>query len=95
MNIKKIENARTSELVNFQSKTKLTNPICLSIWKILLLAPASYNFDVTSFSTPNTTPSLPLIATAVLKKMIYVQNDTISQISITCVISLYAVCKYN
>lgn len=44
----------------------------MSILNILLFAPASYSFDVTSFSTANTTPSLPRKATAVLlSKMTY------------------------
>ena len=46
----------------------LTIPICLSMLKILLLAPDSYNFEVTSFSTPKTIPSFPRIPIAVLQK---------------------------
>ena len=34
-------------------------PTCSSTWNILLFAPGSYSFDVTSFSTANTTPSFP------------------------------------
>lgn len=34
--------------------------MCLSMLKIRLLAPGSYNLDVTSFSTAKTTPSFPL-----------------------------------
>ena len=50
---------------NYQSNTM---PMWVSTLKILRLAPASYNFEVTSFSTANTTPSFPLRATAVLNK---------------------------
>ena len=35
--------------------------------KILLFDELSYNFDFISFSTPKTTPSLPLIPIAVLQ----------------------------
>ena len=44
-----------------------TMPMCLSMLNILLFAPLSYSFDCTSFSTPNTIPSLPRIPIAVLK----------------------------
>ena len=48
---------------------QLTTPMCLSTVNILLLAPTSCSFEVTSFSTPNTTPSLPRIPMAVLHKL--------------------------
>ena len=43
-----------------------TIPMWSSIIYNLLLTPGSYNFDVTTFSTPNTTPSLQAIPIAVL-----------------------------
>ena len=52
-------------------------PMWESMLKIRRLAPTSYSFEVTSFSTANTTPSLPLRATAVLMKRI---NHTIEQL---------------
>ena len=48
---------------------QLTTPMCLSTVNILLLAPTSCSFEVTSFSTPNTTPSLPRIPMAVLHEL--------------------------
>lgn len=39
--------------------------MCLSMLKILLLAPASYNFEVTNFSTAKTTQSFPFKAITV------------------------------
>ena len=52
----------------------LTMPMCLSIVKILLLVPGSYSFDVINFSTASTTPSLHLIATAVLGEETQTKN---------------------
>ena len=43
--------------------------MCLSTVNILLLAPTSCSFEVTSFSIPNTTPSLPRIPMAVLHEL--------------------------
>ena len=45
----------------------VTMPTCLSMLKMRLLAPCSYSLDKTSFSTPNTTPSLQRIPMAVLR----------------------------
>ena len=56
-----------SNSLKYTMKIIPTIPMCLSTLKILLLAPVSYNLDVTNFSTPNTIPSLPLIPIAVLK----------------------------
>lgn len=47
----------------------LTTPICLSTVNNLLLEPGSCSLEVTSFSMPNTTPSLPRMAIAVLKEL--------------------------
>jgi len=44
--------------------------MCKSMWKIRLFASSSYSFDCTSLSTPNTTPSLPLMPTTVLHKQL-------------------------
>ena len=52
--------------VHVYTCTVLTIPMWLSICMILLFAPYSYNFERTSFSTPNTTPSFPLMPTIVL-----------------------------
>lgn len=46
-------------------KPATAQPTWFETLKIRLLAPGSYNFEVTSFSTANTTPSLPLNAIAV------------------------------
>lgn len=45
----------------------VTMPTCRSTLKMRLLEPSSYSLDRTSFSTPNTTPSLQRIAIAVLQ----------------------------
>ena len=52
----------------YRSETCVTIPTCRSMWKIRLLASSSYNFDCTSLSTPNTTPSLPRMPTTVLHR---------------------------
>lgn len=46
----------------------VTMPTCLSMLKMRLLEPSSYSLDRTSFSTPNTTPSLQRMAIAVLHR---------------------------
>lgn len=50
----------------FLTACVVTMPMCLSMLKMRLLEPSSYSLDRTSFSTPNTTPSLQRIPMAVL-----------------------------
>lgn len=49
-----------------ERESLFTMPTCLSMLNMRLLDPSSYSLDNTSFSTPNTTPSLQRMATAVL-----------------------------
>lgn len=51
------------------TKSKLTIPIWESIVNSRLLAPGSYNLDVTNFSIANTTPSFPRRPITVLENM--------------------------
>lgn len=64
------ENLSEEDLLNMLSENNLLNVLTIPTWrsilKMRLFEPASYNLESTSFSTPNTTPSLQRIPIAVL-----------------------------
>jgi hypothetical protein len=63
------QNLEKLDTLLFTIYNTLTMPVFLSILNILLLAPGSYNFEVTNFSTAKTTPSFPLRPITVLQNM--------------------------